>query len=80
MSDTSKKLQDMITTIMELDDEVRPETLLTDDLGMASIDFVELSVVIEKTFKVPVPQDFLVKGICFEELLQYVEGALPVGQ
>lgn len=80
MSDTQKKLQDIITTIMELDDEVRSETLLTDDLGMASIDFVELSVAIENTFRVPVPQDFLVKGVRFEELVQYVEGALRAGQ
>ena len=80
MSGTTKKLQDMITTIMEPDDEVKPEDLLTDNIGMASIDYVELAVAIEKDFGVVVSQAFLAKGISLEELVQYVDGAVHVTQ
>lgn len=51
----TEKLKVLIADIMEFDESIEDDANLVNDLGMASIDFVELAVAIEKKFGVPVP-------------------------
>jgi acyl carrier protein len=55
--DVRAKLRDMVCELLVLEpDEVRPESLLLDDLDADSITFLELSFAIEKEFGVVLPE------------------------
>jgi acyl carrier protein len=56
-----EELKQIIAVVMELDpgQPIEDDADLINDLGMASIDFVELTVAIEKKFGVPVPIEVL---------------------
>ncbi len=51
----AKKLEKIIQEIMEIDDPISIDSSLSNDVGMQSIDFVELSVAIEKEFGINLP-------------------------
>jgi acyl carrier protein len=53
----SEKLKGVISAIMELDEPLNDSDSLVNDIGMASIDFVELIVAIEKEFGITIDND-----------------------
>ena len=59
------KVRDVLTTALAVDDsEVTPEARLSEDLGAESIDYLDISFQLEKTFGIKIP-----KGELFPENL-----------
>jgi acyl carrier protein len=57
------KVKDVLTTALAVDDnEVTPEARLSEDLGAESIDYLDISFQLEKTFGIKIP-----KGELFPE-------------
>jgi acyl carrier protein len=51
------KIREVLTTALAVDDdEVTPEAKLKDDLGAESIDFLDISFQLEKTFGIKIPK------------------------
>lgn len=57
MDSVSEKMRVLIADIMEEDEPVDVNAELVNDIGMASIDFVELIVAIEKEFGVTITNE-----------------------
>lgn len=68
MTHASEKLKLIISDIMELDEPIDDTTDLVNDIGMASIDFVELTVAIEKAFGVSVPNEVFSRTVTVHSL------------
>src|ERR1700722_16628991 len=57
------KVKEVLTTALAVDDdEVTPEARLSEDLGAESIDYLDISFQLEKTFGIKIP-----KGELFPE-------------
>jgi len=51
------KVKDVLTTALAVDDdEVTPEARLSEDLGAESIDYLDISFQLEKTFAIKIPK------------------------
>ena len=79
MDDIEKKLAAMLVPVLGANsaDEIRPELSLVDDLGAESLDFVEITYLVKKEFKVELKVGAIVSGAASanpEEL--FIDGAL----
>ena len=69
---TKKHLEQIIQEIMETEDPIDINSSLSNDVGMQSIDFVELSVAIEKKIGISIPFDILVNNPTIKLLDDYM--------
>jgi acyl carrier protein len=72
MNPITEKLKATIADIMEWDEPIDDQADLVSDLGMASIDFVELTVAIEKKFGVAVPIEVLSNATTVHSLADWI--------
>lgn len=72
MKEIESIIQNLVQEIMELDDTPAAEAHLANDIGVASIDFVELSVALERKFSITVPDDMFTRHHTILALAQYV--------
>lgn len=54
-----EKIAELIAEIMETEIEIKPESRLTEDIGLISIGYVELVVEMEEAFNISFPDDML---------------------
>lgn len=54
-----EKIAELIAEIMETEIEIKPESRLTEDIGLISIGYVELVVEMEEAFSISFPDDML---------------------
>lgn len=74
MSRIQDKTRALIASKMKLDEsEVTPEKNLFNDLGADSLDFVELSVLLEREFNVKFTEDDTAKVKTVADLYQLIE-------
>jgi len=73
MSNINEKLEKIIMEIMETDEPIKVDADLYNDVGMESIEIVELFVAIDKAFGVKVPDSLYSAPKCIESLAQYIE-------
>jgi acyl carrier protein len=60
------KVKDVLTTALAVDDdEVTPEARLSEDLGAESIDYLDISFQLEKTFGIKIPKGELMPDNIF---------------
>lgn len=53
-----EKLRIILSEALEVESEsIKPDSLVIDDLGAESIDILDISFRIEKTFKIKIPQE-----------------------
>jgi acyl carrier protein len=72
MNPIAETLKGTIADIMEWDEPIDDQADLVSDLGMASIDFVELTVAIEKKFGVAVPIEVLSNTTTVDSLARWI--------
>jgi len=53
-------------------EQIKPEALLKDELGLESLDFVDIAVVIEKEFKFKVKGEEMIKIRTLDDLYNYI--------
>lgn len=73
-TDIVKKVNDFLIDEFEIAAEkLKPEALLKDDLGIESLDFVDIVVIIEKDFGFKVKREDMINVSTLESLYQYIE-------
>jgi acyl carrier protein len=58
-------------------EQLVPEARLVEDLGLDSLDAVELAIAVERKFNIDVPEDELAKLKTVADMLALVESRLP---
>jgi acyl carrier protein len=59
------------------EDLIKPDALLKDDLGLESLDFVDIAVIIEKEFGIKVKGIEMVKVLTLQDLYNYISLTAP---
>ena len=71
------KIKELIIDIISCDDdEVSMGTDLKEDLGMDSLDAMELAMAIKEKLGVEVPEEKLAEVVTVEDIVTYVDDAL----
>ena len=68
-----KIINNFLVEEFEIDEsKLKPEALLKDDLGLESLDFVDVAVIIEKEFGFKVKGEDMVNVRCLNDLYDYI--------
>lgn len=68
------KVNEFLIDEFEIEPEkIKPEALLKDDLGIESLDFVDIVVIIEKDFGFKVKREDMININTLESLYKYIE-------
>jgi len=59
------------------EDLIKPDALLKDDLGLESLDFVDIAVIIEKEFGIKVKGIEMVNVLTLQDLYNYISLNAP---
>lgn len=74
MSEIESKVKEIIAEKLGVDEEnVKPETSFTNDLGADSLDTVELIMEFEKAFNITIPDDKAEKIATVGDAIAYIE-------
>ncbi len=69
-----EKIRDFLTEDLEIDtDKIKSEALLKEDLGIDSLDFVDIVVLVEKIFGFRIKVEDLTKVKTYEQFCDYIE-------
>ncbi|NPA68991.1 MAG: acyl carrier protein [Chlorobi bacterium] len=76
-SEIIEKVNDFLTNEIEIDkDLIAPEALLTKDLGIDSLDVVDIIVIVEETFGVKIKGEELKTVKTLGEFYDFIESKL----
>lgn len=73
MSELSAKIVNLVNEIMESDEDIPIDESLEDSVGMASVDFIELFVGVEKITGINVPEDKFASLRSVKDVVNYVD-------
>lgn len=69
-----EKVRDIIVETVSCEaQEVKMETSLKDDLGLDSLDAVELNMALEEAFSITIPDEALEKMKLVSDLVEFIE-------
>ena len=69
-----EKIRQFLTEDLEIDGEkIKPEARLKEDIGIDSLDFVDIVVIVEKTFDFKIKVEELTKVKTYEQFCDYIE-------
>ncbi|MBQ0016649.1 MAG: acyl carrier protein [Bacteroidales bacterium] len=72
-----KKVKDFMVEELEIDEsKIKPEASLKEDIGIDSLDFVDIVVIVEKTFGVKINPEEMMNVKLFSEFCDYLEKKL----
>lgn len=76
-TEIEKKIKNFMIEDLEIDEEnIYPEAHLKDDVGIDSLDFVDIVVIIEKTFGFKIKPEEMVNVVTLEDFYNYIESKL----
>lgn len=55
------------------EEEIHPETSLTEDLGADSLDCVEIIIALEQRFKIEIPDEDAENLLTVDQIVKYIE-------
>ena len=71
-----EKVKEIIAETIGYDeDSILMESSLTDDLGMDSLDAVELNMALEEAFEITISDEDLVKFVTVADIVNYIDAA-----
>lgn len=65
-----------VETINCNEDDVKLESNITDDLGMDSLDAVELVMALEETFEISIEEDKVATFVTVQDIVNYIESVI----
>ena len=69
-----EKIRNFLVEDLEIDgDKIKPEASLKEDIGIDSLDFVDIVVIVEKTFGFKIKVEELTKVKTYEQFCDYIE-------
>ena len=72
-----EKIRNFLVEDLEIDgDKIKPEASLKEDIGIDSLDFVDIVVIVEKTFGFKIKVEELTKVKTYEQFCDYIESHL----
>jgi len=72
-----EKIRNFLVEDLEIDgDKIKPEARLKEDIGIDSLDFVDIVVIVEKTFGFKIKVEELTKVKTYEQFCDYIESHL----
>lgn len=73
---TFEKVREIIADTIGYDEAaILMESSLTDDLGMDSLDAVELNMALEETFEITISDEDLVKFVTVADIVNFIDAA-----
>ncbi len=77
MPDTKERLRSLVSKILKIDPaSIDSKSHFVRDLGMASVQSIELIAAIEEEFDIEIDEDEVANVLAFEKSLAYVESKL----
>ncbi|MBR4765825.1 MAG: acyl carrier protein [Clostridia bacterium] len=74
MNEMLEQLAEIITNYIDIDpSEIKPDASLRGDIGMSSLDMINMAVEIEDTFGISLPNNDIINISTVEELMKYIE-------
>ena len=74
MNEMLEQLAEIICNYIDIDpDEVKSGVSLRSDLGMSSLDMINMTVEIEDTFNISLPNSEIINISTVDELIKYIE-------
>ena len=74
MNEMLEQLAEIICNYIDIDpDEVKSGVSLRSDLGMISLDMINMTVEIEDTFNISLPNSEIINISTVDELIKYIE-------
>ena len=74
MNEMLEQLAEIITNYIDIDpSEIKPDSSLRGDIGMSSLDMINMAVEIEDTFGISLPNNDISNISTVEELMKYIE-------
>jgi acyl carrier protein len=71
---TFEKVKEIIVDSIGRDEgKIAMEVSLVDDLGMDSLDAVELNMALEEAFDISIPDDVLASFVTVEDVVNYID-------
>ena len=68
------KVKEFLIEDLEIDEEkIKPEARLKEDIGIDSLDFVDIVVIVEKKFGFKIKTEEMAKVKTFEQFCDYIE-------
>jgi len=72
-----EKVKHFLIEDLEIDEEkIAPEALLKDDLGIDSLDFVDIVVIVERNFGFKIKPEEMVDVKTYSQFCDYIESKL----
>ncbi len=69
-----EQIAEIICNYIDIDpSEVQPEASLRNDIGMSSLDMINMAVEIEDTFNISLPNSDIINITTVDELIKYIE-------
>ena len=73
-NEIEKKVRDFLLEDLEVDEEkIFPEAHLKDDVGIDSLDFVDIVVIVEKNFGFKIKPEEMVGVVTLNDFYNYIE-------
>lgn len=72
-----EKVKNFLVEELEFDEEnIKPEARLKEDIGVDSLDFVDIVVIVEKTFGFKIKAEEMTNVKTFSQFCDYIESKL----
>lgn len=72
---TFEKVKEIIVETVNCDEEtVVLEAKLADDLGVDSLDAMEINMALEEAFAISIADEDIVKFVCVQDIVNYING------
>lgn len=73
LTEIAEKVKDFLIEDLEIDEErIYPEARLKDDVGIDSLDFVDIVVIVEKNFGFKIKPEEMAKVVTLDDFYNYI--------
>ncbi len=67
------KVKEIIADTVNIDEaEIKEESTLKEDLGIDSLDAVEISIALEDSFEISIPQEKVAEFVTVQDIVDYI--------
>ncbi len=77
LQEIEEKVKDFMIEDLEIEEEcIAPDALLKEDMGIDSLDYVDIVVIVERTFGFKIKPEEMTNVKTFSQFCEYINGKL----
>lgn len=77
LQEIEEKVRDFMIEDLEIEEEsIAPDALLKEDMGIDSLDYVDIVVIVERTFGFKIKPEEMTNVKTFSQFCEYINGKL----